>query len=39
MLRKGARPFERIEEGQIKIEVVGAIHSPLVAHLKYRVVK
>jgi dihydrofolate reductase len=39
MLRNGVRLFKRLGEGTINIEGVGAMHSPLVVHLKYRVVK
>jgi dihydrofolate reductase len=38
-LRKGVRFFDQIDNKKVKIEIVGAISSPLVTHLQYKVLR
>lgn len=39
LLGDGVRLFENVGADQVQIEVMRAIHSPAVTHLRYRVVK
>jgi hypothetical protein len=38
-LGKGMRLFDQIDKTKVKLEIVKGVHSPLITHLQYNILK